>query len=400
MPRLTQTRAERAPLPTGESRQRFEWCSEVKGFGVRIANTGGRSWVVQPPNGKRVTLGAITVLPCETTPTQTGARDLAIAALTAERFGKDGKEAVGLTRKPKGLTVNEVWDDYEKAGYPMLRGDGIKAASTIKAEKDRWALYMQPTIGKKPLADIDDGAVRRWADRIEKIGQRSHCVTQLKGLIGYAVSRKIGKPAEAITLKAGKSKEMQNFYSPSELISIDDAAKRLIVKQPHRIGVFSAIRLLLHTGARTSEILSLRWRDIDAARKVISLERHKGDDKRRKDVYLSDEAISIIADLPQIAGTPFVFPAESKSGHLTTLQKAWDDVIEEAGVVRYRRHDLRHSFVSTAIANGVSLYVAGKLVGHQQATTTQRYAHLEHDVGRAALEKVASAVKAKPVRAA
>jgi integrase len=401
MPRLTQTRAERAPLPIDKP-ENFEWCSEVKGFGARITKGGTRSWVIQQSGsgGKRITLGRVGVLPCETTPDQKGARDLAITALNATRFGKDAKAAVDLKKQPKGMTVNEVWKAYGEAGYPMLRGDGRKAETTVKGDQDRWKKHMEKAIGKKAIGDITNARIQHWADKIATDGQRAHCITQLKSIVGYAVTRGLGQPAEPITIKAAKSKEMQNFYSASDLIALDEAAIALTAQSPHRQGVFSAIRLLLHSGARTGEILSLRWTEIDAARQCIVLKKHKGGDKQAKDIHLSDEAIAIIAAMPQLKGNPWVFPADSKSGHLTTLQSAWDDLIAEAGVARYRRHDLRHSFVSRAINSGVSLYVAGKLVGHRQATTTQRYAHLEADAAKAAMEKIAGAIKAKPPRAA
>jgi integrase len=398
MPRLTQTRAERAPLPIDKA-ERFEWCSEVAGFGLRLTKSGTRSWVVQPPGrSNRVTLGRVSVLPCDTTPTQTGARDLAIAALNAHRFGKDSREAVGLSKQPRGMTLNEIWQHYADAGYPLLRGEGKKLPTTAKGDEDRWNKHMKPSIGKRAIGDIGNSRIQRWADGIATDGQRAHCITQIKSIIGYATTRGLGSPAEPITVKAGKSKEMQNFYNAGELAALDETAIALIRKSPHRLGVFNAVRLLLVTGARSNEIRSLLWQQIDAARQVIRIGKHKGDRRKGKDIHLSDAAISIIADMPQIAGCPFVFPADSKSGHITTLQTAWDDLVEAAGVTRFRLHDLRHSFVSTAIKGGVSLFVAGKLVGHRQATTTQRYAHLEDETMKAALGKVAA--MPKPPRAA
>src|SRR5215218_9031780 len=99
MPRLTETRAARAPLPA--SGQSFLWCSEVRGFGCRLT-PGARSWIVQvrKPDGskKRITLGAVGTLPVEGPPDAPGARDLAMAALNAARRGEDSAASMGRVR--------------------------------------------------------------------------------------------------------------------------------------------------------------------------------------------------------------------------------------------------------------------------------------------------------------
>jgi len=147
---------------------------------------------------------------------------------------------------------------------------------------------------------------------------------------------------------------------------------------------------MLLTGARMSEILAARWSDIDVDRSVLRLARDKTSNTGR-DVLLSPAALAVFDGLPRTRH-PFVFFSPGKRGHITNLAKPWDEVIARAGLRRFRRHDLRHSFASAAIAQGVSLYVVGQLLGHRQATTTQRYAHLTVDVARQALDKVSTAI--------
>ncbi len=175
MPRLTQTRAERIKLPdTGAA---FEFCSEVKGFGVRLT-PGGRSYIVQlRHNGKklRLTLGAVGVVPFEGPPQRPGARDLAIAAITAARHGEDPREAIGQTKAPEGLTLAQVWQAYADAGFPKLKGTGRKRPSTIKADSDRYTSRVKPTLGNEAISRIDTARVRRWLDGIDADGQRNQC---------------------------------------------------------------------------------------------------------------------------------------------------------------------------------------------------------------------------------
>jgi integrase len=158
-----------------------------------------------------------------------------------------------------------------------------------------------------------------------------------------------------------------------------------------------ALRLLLLTGARKTEILGLRWPEIDTARKLLILppERTKAGGKTgERRIPLSSPALEIIgrrrtdADRAlQEAGAEgdaaslrdFVFPAARGQGHAIGLRSAFAKVCAEAKLLGLRIHDLRHSFASFAIADGASLFLIGKLLGHASARTTERYAHLSSD---------------------
>jgi integrase len=392
MPRLTETRASRLQSPF--SGTAFEWCSEVKGFGVRLT-PGAKSYIVQlRSNGKtqRITLGRVGVLPFEGPEETPGARDLAIAALNAARRGEDPLLAIGRAKTGDGITLNAVWQEYERSGYPKLRGVGRKRESTIARDKTRYDLLFRASIGKEKVERIDTARVRRWLDDIATEGQRSHGLVMLKSLMTFAGSRGLSK-VQPIEVKATKSREVQNFYKPEELAALDKALLELIAEKPSQILSLSALRLLIATGARMGEIISLRWMNIDLEQKAIQLEKDKTSDNRR-DILLTYDAVAALKALPR-TNSPFVFHSDSKAGHVMDLKKAWLAALKRAGLRRLRLHDLRHSFASAAVRQGVSLYVVGKLLGHRQATTTQRYAHLEQEVARDALEKIAKVTGGK-----
>lgn len=388
MARLTETRATR--LPTPPKGQVIEWCSEVRGFGVRLT-AGSKAYIVQMRvNGRsqRLTLGRVGVLPFECPPQAPGARDLAIAALNAARRGGDPLQAVGRAKVGDGITMNAVWREYQKAGYPKLRGVGRKRESTVGRDKSRYELLIEPSIGTERVEKIDTARVRLWLDDIPTEGQRSHALVMLKSLLTFAGSRGLSK-IQPIGVKPTKSREVQNFYRPEELAALDKALASLITHRTSQILAFSALRLLIATGARLGEITSLRWSAVDLEHRVIQLEKDKTSDNRR-DILLTDEAAAVLKALPR-THSPFVFFSDSAAGHVMDLKKAWLAALKEAGLRRLRLHDIRHSFASAAVREGVSLYVVGKLLGHRQATTTQRYAHLEEGVARDALDKVAKA---------
>lgn len=88
----------------------------------------------------------------------------------------------------------------------------------------------------------------------------------------------------------------------------------------------------------------------------------------------------------------FVFPSDSKTGHVVEIKKAWATLCKTARISGLRIHDLRHSFASQLVSSGASLELIGSLLGHSNPVTTSRYSHLFDDPQRAAVEKVGRAV--------
>jgi integrase len=140
--------------------------------------------------------------------------------------------------------------------------------------------------------------------------------------------------------------------------------------------IIAAIRFLIFTGARLSEILTLEWRHVDLERGLLALPDSK---TGKKAIHLSPPALQALAELPHVEGNPFVIVGERKGRHLVNLQKPSRRIRAAAGLPDVRIHDLRHSFASVAASRGGSLPLIGRLLGHTQAQTTARYAHLAAD---------------------
>jgi integrase len=391
LPRLTETRALRATLP--ESGQRFLWCSEIRGFGCRLLSTGVRSWVVQVRHrGKspRITLGKVGVLPFEGPPDHPGAVDLARAALNAARRGEDPKRAIGRVKNPRGVTLADLWQAYRDAGCPLLnRAIGFKRASSIAGDALRWRKHFT-RITDEPAADFDDMRTQRWLDGIEGLGARRHSLAMLKGLLSFGASRGLCDP-HRITLKAGQARRVENYLTPAELKRLDAGLAKLAHEKPTRLFGFNALRLLLHTGMRKGEVLSLDWASVDLEHRVIHLERDKSSGENvGRDVLLSDAAVAILRSLPRLARGGWVFPGGVRDRHLRKLESFWGPALARARLRHVRIHDLRHSYASAAISDGVSLYAVGKLLGHKSSNMTERYAHLSREAQREAVERAAA----------
>jgi len=140
----------------------------------------------------------------------------------------------------------------------------------------------------------------------------------------------------------------------------------------------ACFRLLLFTGARLSEILSLRWSWIDCRKSCAYLPDSKSG---AKVLTLPLPALDVLKLLeakhrPKYPNSPFVLPSDRTNGHFSGIQKPWQRIRALAGLSDVRIHDLRHAFASTAVSEGASLYIVSAILGHRNMATTQRYAHL------------------------
>src|SRR4030095_803143 len=102
----------------------------------------------------------------------------------------------------------------------------------------------------------------------------------------------------------------------------------------------------------------------------------------------------VLADLPRVEGNPYVIVGHIRGARLVNLEKPWRAIRGAAGLHEFRLHDLRHAFASVAASSGMGLPIIGKILGHTQAATTHRYAHLASDPVKAAAAAVAGKIAA------
>jgi integrase len=159
-------------------------------------------------------------------------------------------------------------------------------------------------------------------------------------------------------------------------------------ESPHAI---AAIGLLVLTGARLREILTLRWDQVDIDGEVLRLPDSK---TGAKQIYLNQAAITLLRRMPRMQGNPFVIVGRKAGAPLINLEKPWRRIRADAKLDDVRIHDLRHSFASVAAGVGMSLPMIGKLLGHSQPVTTARYAHLAADPVRAASNQIGAEISA------
>lgn len=391
----------------------FVWCGKLAGFGVRVWPTGRKVFVVQYRAGGRDAPTRRKSLGVFGTVTTDEARKTAESYLASAHLGND---LVGEKRQARGeMTVGQLCDDYIKHGMTT------KKPSTIKTDLGRINGHIRPLIGKKKInsltrRDVEqllrDVAVGKTARDTRTVKGRSiikggkgtatRTVRLLGGMFTYALNHGLVETNPCAGVKVFKDGSKERFLRQIEL---DNLAKtleeaettglpwtlRTEAKAKHRPNeehmreimsphVTGAIRLLLLTGCRLREILHLRWNEVDLERGLLNLPDSK---TGRKTVYLSNAAIQVLERLPR-AGV-YVVAGDNPCKPRADLKRPWKRISEHAGIADVRIHDLRRTFASIGAAQGLSLQVIGKLLGHKSAETTARYAHLTEDPLRRAL---------------
>ena len=153
----------------------------------------------------------------------------------------------------------------------------------------------------------------------------------------------------------------------------------------------AAVRLLMLTGCRLGEIMTLQWDHVDIAGRALLLPDSK---TGAKVVHLGQPAAEVLNKILHVDGNPWVIVGTLPGARLSDLQPFWQRVRARAGLKDVRIHDLRHTFASTAVAAGQGLPMIGKLLGHTQVQTTARYAHLAADPVKNAADQVAENIEA------
>lgn len=315
------------------------------------------------------------------------ARREAIRLLGLIRDGKDPVTAKQAERKaPKMATF--------AARYLTEYAERQKKPRSVAEDRRNLEKYVIPALGSRKLVDVSKADIARLHAKMNETPVAANRVLALlSGMMGWA--ERVGERPDGTNpcrhIDKYPEKARDRYLDGEELARLGDA---LAATEADWRGV-AIIRLLLLTGARLSEILTLKWEYIDQETGIARIPEHKAAVAApAKNLFLSAPALEILASLPRVAENPYVIPGDKQGKHFVGIQKLWQRVRREAGVPDVRLHDLRHSFASAAVSAGDSLYITGKLLGHKQATTTQRYAHLAADPAKAVADRTGNRLAA------
>jgi integrase len=365
-----------AARPNGTDQ--FLWDSDLKCFGLKITAGGGKVYILQFRKGgrgaptKRLTIGRH-------------------GAMTPEQARKEAARLLGAIAHGSDPTAARA---AEKAA-PTVAGlaDRFLAEHVATKTKPRTAAEYRrlvdniivPAMGRKRVRDVTRADISRLHhERRVTPYDANRALAVLSKM--FTLAEKWGErpdgsnPCRHIERYAERKRE--RMLSADEFGRLADALKAS-ARSPF---VIAAIKLLIFTGARLSEILNLEWEWIDFERCEARLPDSK---TGAKTLHFPAPALAVLADLPRVEGNPFVIVGNVAGARLVNLEKPWRAIRKAAGLNDVRLYDLRHAFASVAASSGMGLPIIGKMLGHTQAATTHRYAHLASDPVKAAAATVA-----------
>lgn len=385
------------------------WDAQMPGFGIRVRPTGAKSYVVVYRAGsgrcapvRRYTIAAVGKIAPEL------ARKRAKALLgqvahghdpagerTSERgtptiselAGRFLAEHVQMKRKPK--TAAFYRHILTKIVMPALGTSKADKVTRAQIAKLHAKLHRTPFHANRMLAVL--GSMYAFAGRAGVVPEDTNPVRKIDRFKEHRRERFL--TAVELERLGTAFREAETKGIPWEVDEGKPKARHLPKSKNRftKIGPFAAaaIRLLLFTGCRLREILHLKWENVDLERGLLFLPESK---TGRKTIVLNAPALAVLSGLNRLGS--YVITGDNPEKPRADLKRPWEAVSKRAGLAGVRLHDLRHTYASFGAGSGLGLPVIGKLLGHTQASTTHRYAHLDNDPLRRAAENIGGQIAA------
>ena len=342
---------------------------ELKGFGVRVLPSGAKRYFVHSQHrGRRVwkIVGQTRSIGVKE------ARARARVMLASIRNGTD-EQAAAPQDIAFEIVGDEVFRRYARNWKP----------STLKVNQNYYRNHIPPWFEGRPIGDITAHDVRRWFASLHETpvsADRSAPILSviMRQAVVYGYRPEGTNPCAGI--KRYRRQARERFLSVAEIGRLGGVLARYEADHPQVVAI---IRLLLLTGCRKGEIITLKWRFYREGKLFLP------DSKTGpRTVWLSSAARAILNGLPH--KTTWVFPSPQTDGHLSAaaVDPIWNRARAEAELCDVRLHDLRHSYASMALAQGETVLTIGRLLGHRDPATTLKYTHLSDSMVREAVDAV------------
>lgn len=388
MPKITKRMVD--AITPGE-KEVLVWDDEMPRFALRVRPSGIKTYIIQYRNThgrtRKLTIGTHGVL----TPDE--ARSQARLLLARVERGEDPAE-----QRDKGRQAPAFSEVAER--YMEQHANVKKKARSIKEDRRLLDKVIFPVLGPRKLADITRADIAKFHHQLRATPyQANRALALLSKLFNLCEKwglRKDGtNPCRHIEKYPEKKKE--RYLKPDELSRLGVVLSDTESSKEELPQAIAAIRLLILSGARFSEIITLKWDYVDLDKREMSLPDSK---TGKKTIQLGEPAIELLMSIPRFVGSPYVIPGQKAGQHLVGLPHIWMRIRDKAGLPGVRIHDLRHSFASSAAQAGMSLPFIGALLGHRELATTNRYVHLMSDPLKVAANtvetRIAEALNKKP----
>ncbi len=361
---------------------RFYWDRELPGFGMRVRASGRKYFVTQfRASGRlrRMTLGPVTAMTPEI------ARKRAMALLSEAKAG--GDPAMQRDADRKAATVKLLGQRFLDEYVP----DHCKESTAYEYRRSV-ELFVEPRIGSRKVTEVQRKDIAELHHAMRKTPyQANRTLGVLSKMFNMAEVWGLRPDGSnpCLHVKRFKEEKRERFLSAEEFQRLGAVLDEILKDGSETRSAVVAIRLLMLTGCRLSEIQKLRWEHVDLDAGELNLPDTKTGGRA---VPLAPSAVRLLESLPRDDDSPWVIVGRKAGSHLTDLQHPWRRIRDRADLPNVRIHDLRHSFASRALALGEGLPMIGKLLGHTQVQTTARYAHLARDTVKASAARIGDSI--------
>ena len=358
------------------------WDRDLPGFGLRVYATGRKTYVVQSrgPNGsKRVTIGKHGTI----TPDQARAQ----AAIVIDRI-KRGEDPFPPAPEPEP-TVADLAKRF------------MDAHVTVNCKPSSAVLYRRvlenhilPALGDMAVRDVDRTHVTALHYKLRAkpvAANRTIDVLSKMFTLSEAWDLRPAGSNPCRSIRRYKEEKRERFLTPDEIRRLGRVLNDAEAQGGVWVHAVAAVRLLMLTGCRLDEVLSLRWDDVDRTAKELRIRDGK---TGPRSVPLTPTVVDVLAAIPRVPDNPWVIAGTKPGKRLPRISKHWERLREQAGLQDVRIHDFRHSYASRALALGESLTMISRLLGHTKVSTTARYAHLARDTEKVSAARVGGSIAA------
>ena len=330
--------------------------AKLRGFGVRVLPSGGRRFFIHRQHrGERVwkIVG--------------DAADMGVAEARSR-----ATEMLAAIRRGEGVPPDPSETLFEAVAATVFRQhERVWKPGTLEVNRYYLKNQILPHFTGRPIAEIDGAEVQRWF--------ASLAATPVAADRAMPVLSVIMREAEAMGLRPEGSnpcrgvrryrrKGRERFLSDDEISRLSAVLRRHEGRSPRQVAI---VRLLLLTGCRRSEILTLRWSDYREGHLYL-----RDSKTGPRTVWLSSPARTVMDSLERNGDWVFPLPRAMGPRSRTWLDEFWRAARAEAGLSDVHLHDLRHTHASIALRQGESVLAIGRLLGHARAETTLKYTHL------------------------
>lgn len=375
LPRLNFTKTSINALQPGLSRYEVQ-DTKVPGLYIRVSPTGVKTFYLLrriEGNLERIKIGRYPAA----TPD--------VARAKAEQLNAEitlGRNPAAIKRDAQGgMTLEKLFEDY-LAKHVTQNGSRL-SEQTVRSYRYAFRQYLAP-MAKRPASTLTKDKLRAIHSGLSP-ARANFLRVLVSSVFAYGIRHglvTVANPAK--DLPAMRVETRARFVQPDEL----EAFLAAVERSPYR----DYWLLLLLTGARSGNVMAMRWEELDLAGGIWQTSTSKTGESLR--IILVPEAVQILEARRHLS-LEWVFPGKGDS-HMTTPKRHWADLLADAGIENLRVHDLRRTLASYQALNGSSLLVIGKSLGHKNQASTQIYARLLDDPVRQSVEGAVATILKKP----